>query len=584
MKALEKDRDRRYETANGLAADLRRFLDDEPVQACPPSARYRLGKFARRNRVALATVAVLLLVLAGLAAVVALAHRNRLAERRLLAERRALGLQILSERRANALDRAVVAAMAGDFDEAESATGQAELLGASTGQIRMLRGQVAYHQGDRVSATRHLEQAVKLMPLSVTARSLLARTYLDGGRTADMERLWRDLDWMAPSTVEDYLFKGQVEALIRPEAGLWLLDEAVRRRNTVISRSVRCEARANRALASGTVRDAELALEDATAARAMLPDNTFTLASSVYAQLVASVAHEAEGRTADRHRVLDQAGRDVQKLRGRTTSPGAMKACFWFFELVGDDRAAFEMSSRVTGFRHALMLYLRGDYEAALRATELAARGGYSLSRIERAFILAELGDGPSRALAVAKDAVNHPGDSLIARLCPPHILLLLGREEDAVRAAVRNRQQPAAVPFWYDDWYPRYLDYQSGSITEGSLLDAAAGSRTKLCEALLLIGLRHLAEGDRAGARERFRRCVRTGVFIFWDYDWARAFLRRLEDDPAWPPWIPPREAVASMGANAPRGRFDPHQAEDAESLGPVGRMLDGKEAFARE
>ena len=41
MKALEKDRNRRYETANGLAADLRRYLDDEPVQACPPSAWYR---------------------------------------------------------------------------------------------------------------------------------------------------------------------------------------------------------------------------------------------------------------------------------------------------------------------------------------------------------------------------------------------------------------------------------------------------------------------------------------------------------------------------------------------------------------
>src|SRR5262249_33512464 len=50
MRALEKDRNRRYETANGLAADLRRYLDDEPVQACPPSARYRLGKFVRRNR------------------------------------------------------------------------------------------------------------------------------------------------------------------------------------------------------------------------------------------------------------------------------------------------------------------------------------------------------------------------------------------------------------------------------------------------------------------------------------------------------------------------------------------------------
>jgi tetratricopeptide (TPR) repeat protein len=55
MKALEKDRNRRYETVSGLAADVRRYLDDEPVQACPPSAWYRITKSARRNRVALVT-------------------------------------------------------------------------------------------------------------------------------------------------------------------------------------------------------------------------------------------------------------------------------------------------------------------------------------------------------------------------------------------------------------------------------------------------------------------------------------------------------------------------------------------------
>src|SRR5947207_4403600 len=50
MKALEKDRNRRYETASTLAADVQRYLDDEPVQACPPTAGYRLRKFARRNK------------------------------------------------------------------------------------------------------------------------------------------------------------------------------------------------------------------------------------------------------------------------------------------------------------------------------------------------------------------------------------------------------------------------------------------------------------------------------------------------------------------------------------------------------
>jgi WD40 repeat protein/serine/threonine protein kinase len=58
MRCLEKDRNRRYDTANGLAQDIERYLHDEAVQACPPSAWYRFRKFARRNRAALATAAV----------------------------------------------------------------------------------------------------------------------------------------------------------------------------------------------------------------------------------------------------------------------------------------------------------------------------------------------------------------------------------------------------------------------------------------------------------------------------------------------------------------------------------------------
>jgi serine/threonine protein kinase len=65
MKALDKDRNRRYETANGFAMDVQRYLADEPVQACPPSARYRLGKFLRRNRGPVLAASLVLLALVG---------------------------------------------------------------------------------------------------------------------------------------------------------------------------------------------------------------------------------------------------------------------------------------------------------------------------------------------------------------------------------------------------------------------------------------------------------------------------------------------------------------------------------------
>ena len=68
LKALEKDRTRRYETANGLARDIQRYLADEVVEARPPSAGYRLRKFVRRHKgQVLAASLVLLALLAGMA-------------------------------------------------------------------------------------------------------------------------------------------------------------------------------------------------------------------------------------------------------------------------------------------------------------------------------------------------------------------------------------------------------------------------------------------------------------------------------------------------------------------------------------
>jgi serine/threonine protein kinase len=65
MKAVEKDRGRRYETANGLARDVERYLHDEPVEACPPSTVYRLRKYLRRHKGPVLAAAVVLLALVG---------------------------------------------------------------------------------------------------------------------------------------------------------------------------------------------------------------------------------------------------------------------------------------------------------------------------------------------------------------------------------------------------------------------------------------------------------------------------------------------------------------------------------------
>jgi serine/threonine protein kinase/Flp pilus assembly protein TadD len=88
MKCLEKDRARRYETANGLARDIERHLQDEPVEASPPSAVYRFRKFARKNRKLIAAVVVFVSLLASGAGV-----SSWLALKALAAEQRARAAQ-----------------------------------------------------------------------------------------------------------------------------------------------------------------------------------------------------------------------------------------------------------------------------------------------------------------------------------------------------------------------------------------------------------------------------------------------------------------------------------------------------------
>ena len=87
MKALEKDRDRRYESASAVAADIERYLNDEPVAACPPSRWYRLHKIAKRHRWKLAT-GVLILATMSVATSVAISYAMKATSAERLADQR----------------------------------------------------------------------------------------------------------------------------------------------------------------------------------------------------------------------------------------------------------------------------------------------------------------------------------------------------------------------------------------------------------------------------------------------------------------------------------------------------------------
>jgi eukaryotic-like serine/threonine-protein kinase len=147
MKTLEKDRNRRYETANAFAADVQRYLNDETVQACPPSAWYRFRKYARRHRVGLATTGVItamfLAALGGITASVGWAVRDRAAVAQHVARENADRMAKLEGRISQALDETQDEYERDRLPQAITAVKRAEgLLASDTGVSNEIRQRV----------------------------------------------------------------------------------------------------------------------------------------------------------------------------------------------------------------------------------------------------------------------------------------------------------------------------------------------------------------------------------------------------------------------------------------------------------
>ena len=542
LKMMEKDPDKRYQTAGDVAEDLRRYVNRFAISARRVGPAGRTVRWAKRNKAT--TVALCGLLLLGLLAGVFAYREHR------------TGQRAMEEQREHAVERPMFIAMSGDLDGAEQAIAEAEVLGASSGSVRMIRGLLAYHRGDYRLAVEHLEQAVRLLPHSVAAYSLLARAYEGVGRWDRYESTLMDfVEKLTPVTPEDYLFKGSAESEDDPARGLKTLDEAIRRQDSTIARVLRAGARANFAQDTGSIDMAQSALEDASAAKNMMPGNPFVTGTEVWAHLVAMVVFRDAGEKDRADASLRQAGEDVQEIE-RLTPRRPGYGCRWeYFVLTGQEEAAHELARKDyqeaenawSCYNYVCSLYEQGQFEKALEVIERAGAPEGVPSRDAklasglypcRPFIIAELPDGPSRALEAYRENCElfqaYPrGYNVILNQAT---LLLLGKRTEA-KAASEELTGP------YSGHYLRIIEYCVGSISAEDWLKAEAGSRWGQCLAHFYLALDRLAQGDRAGAREHFQKNLATGVIGFPEYDWSRLFLKRMEKDPNWPPWIPLQE-----------------------------------------
>ncbi len=154
MKALEKDRNRRYETATGLARDIEHYLHDEPVAACPPSAVYRLRKFLRRHRTGAAVAGLILLFLVLVGAGIGWALRDRAAREAEIAHQRDARQAALESGVNAALEDVAAAHRREDWPEALSGLKRAEELLASGEPTPELTARVGQWRNDLETVVR----------------------------------------------------------------------------------------------------------------------------------------------------------------------------------------------------------------------------------------------------------------------------------------------------------------------------------------------------------------------------------------------------------------------------------------------
>jgi tetratricopeptide (TPR) repeat protein len=538
LKCLEKDPDRRYPTGKELADDLRRYVSRFAILAKRAGPIARAKKWVKRNPAL--SVAGSMVLVAVLAAGV-FAWRAREAEQLRLAEQRMRDEEATTEKRRAAIERGMVAALAADLAGAEKAVEEAEQLGASPGEIRMLRGFIALHAGKALEAISLLEEAVRLLPNRIVPLALLALAYDEAGNSA----AWRtvaELAAMTPETPEDKLFKGSAVAADYPAEGIRLIMESLDNRPSILGHVLQADALVGRAEVTGSVDAAEDAVVSAERAKQLVPDNPVRLGRSCRARLAAAVAYERIGDLAKATAHLIIARREARELARFGSKPDAVIA-------------GFEAAMVFDGVDGKL------DLTAELRAAR-TGRGDRLMTSYEALNWFCLGNDRQAEAVAS-----EFPGERLNG-----HVLVFAALGRPGGRAVARsaverfvnasspwvNRVEVAALSFALDPARPifdlkelirdaagisprdlherkRWVAFVDGALSESELLDAPARGVFDLACRHYQIAWKRLGVGDREGAHKAFEKVYRFKLTDFHVWRISRAFLIRMKD-PSWP------------------------------------------------
>jgi serine/threonine protein kinase len=534
LKCLEKDPDRRYQTAQALADDLRRYLNRFAIAAKPSGPLTRLKKWVKRNPVVTAAGLAVLLTLAGAAVV---AYRSHRAE----AER-------LVERRREATDRAILAAMSGEFADADAALLEAERLGADLAERRFVAGIMSHYRGDAAAAKRQLLEACGERPDWIAPRAFLAVVcdYLsDWAGEAEHGNIAFKL---TPVTAEDYLFRGYMVGLSNYRRGLPDIEEAWSRRRSVLAQFIRAEVLSSLADDTGSIDDAAAARDAFRSARAFTGDAPMVSVGGLYFFAIGCNNCRLHGREQEAKQWLSEGEQDfrVAGTEACRTHPASLEIRSSFLQLRDGSAQALDAEVRDAGRKAvnslqcktylASLLRRRKNDEALEYLRSLPDTGTLDMTYLRVAFLVDGHLDAAREECRRALPKVRQSDDREPLILA----LSLVGLEQEAREQAVLIARYPPVSREWDDlQSFQGQVFAHAYAGAPMNVEEVACGSRWKLHLAYKILGFAALSRGDRAEARRWFTADEFTPI-TFGDRLWKLAVRERvIADDPVWPPWL---------------------------------------------
>ena len=540
-KSLDKDRNRRYESAMSLADDVNRFLDSEPIEARPPSLLYRVKRFAFRNRRSVATALLLSLVLLSASAYVW--QLVKAAESEKLAARRDVQL---AQTVTNELQSLI---LQNRFDDADKQLVAAREVGLSDESVELLGAQIELFRGNFEEATRQLRDIKSRRPDSTSSVDpLLTYALQRYGLEEEHLDLLPQVLVMACGTFSEYLFRGAALKIFHSKLALKDLLEARRIDPTnhmaMWLYSSALFTAASRELDSNkAVQGLNEAVQNFEALVRYFPGNAQFQADLALANYRMSLHLDELGKQSESDTYASKADKLFESLPMDTENAYADRA--WYLlsqgkldviqeQLAGADQRGLMGIYQIQAA--AIAQFRMGNDKAARKLLESAERDYVdSIAGIRAFTLLEEVSSRDELATEYSQLIEQRSRNPGIFAFQDWIVYKLSGNAEgvqDAARLGLRHSQLLRKSA-----WIAQ-AEFQAGSCSAEVVLDACE-DRFDVVHAHFYAATAELAHGNRPSAIQHLEAVLATGEFDLYLFGWAQAFLERLRADENWLPWL---------------------------------------------